>query len=167
MKNIEEKMKIRKTTISDVETLTKIIRNSYETVADQFGLDAANCPKHPSNCTDEWIEADFKRGVTYFILSSDGKEIGCAALEVANPEFCYLERLAVVPENRNMGFGKSLVDHIFQEAKKLGCKKMSIGIIAKQNELKDWYSKIGFKEGVTKSFDHLPFDVTFMECDVV
>ena len=159
-------MNIRRTTFSDVKTLTRIIRRSYQTVAVRFDLNGYNCPKHPSNCTDAWVTADFERGVKYFILESDGKEIGCAALEKADPELCYLERLAVIPESRNKGFGRSLVDYTFHEAKMLGCKRMSIGIIAKQHELKNWYSKIGFKEGMTKSFDHLPFEVTFMECDI-
>lgn len=160
-------MKIKQASILDVAPLTRIIRNSYQTVADKFGFNATNCPKHPSNCTDEWIKSDFERGVTYFFLEIDGKEIGCAALEKADQDLCYLERLAVTPESRNKGFGKSLVDHVFHEAKKLGCKRISIGIIAKQHELKNWYSEYGFKEGITKSFDHLPFDVTFMECNII
>ena len=157
-------MVIRQATIGDVEILAGIVRRSYQTVADKFGLTKNNCPKHPSNCTEGWIESDFERGVTYFILESDGKNIGCAALEKANAELCYLERLAVLPENRNKGFGKKLVVHVFHEAKLLGCKRVSIGIIAKEHELKNWYSKMGFKEGITKSFEHLPFKVTFMEC---
>ena len=159
-------MNIRQATISDADTLSQIIRDSYQTVADRFGLNSSNCPKHPSNCTSDWINSDFERGVTYFILVTDGKETGCVALEKADHELCYLERLAVIPEYRNKGFGKSLVDYMFNEAKMLGCKRISIGIISKQQELKNWYSKIGFKEGVTKSFDHLPFDVTFMEYDI-
>ena len=160
-------MEIRQAAVADINTLTKIIKQSYQTVADKFNLNSTNCPKHPSNCTDEWIDADLKRGVTYFILESDGEDIGCAALEKADNDLCYLERLAVNPENRNKGFGRMLVDHIFHEAKTVGCKKISIGIIAKQHELKNWYLKIGFKEGITKSFEHLPFDVTFMECDII
>lgn len=160
-------MRIKQATILDVETLTRIIRNSFQTVADRFGFNATNCPKHPSNCTDEWIKSDFERGITYFLLEIEGKEIGCAALEKADQDLCYLERLAVIPEYRNKGFGKSLADCVFREAKILGCKKVSIGIIAKQHELKNWYSKYGFKEGITKSFGHLPFDVTFMECDII
>lgn len=159
-------MKIRQAITSEASTLTKIIKTSYQTVADKFGLNSANCPKHPSNCTDEWINADLERGVIYFILESDGKDIGCAALEKADHELCYLERLAVIPENRKKGFGRMLVDHIFHEAGKLGCKKISIGIIAKQHELKNWYLNIGFKEGITKSFEHLPFEVMFMECSL-
>lgn len=160
-------MEIRKATTSDVNTLAKIIKNSYQTVADEFGLNRINCPKHPSNCTDEWINADLERGVTYFIFESDGKDVGCAALEKADSELCYLERLAVNPENRNRGFGRMLVDCIFHEAETLGCKNISIGIIAKQHKLKNWYLNIGFKEGITKSFEHLPFDVMFMECSLI
>ena len=84
-------MNIRRTTISDVEALAGIIRRSYQTVAIRFGLNNSNCPKHPSNCTSEWITADFERGVMYFMLESDGREIGCAALEKADPELYYLE----------------------------------------------------------------------------
>lgn len=160
-------MKTRQARISDIETLTRIIKNSYQTVADRFGLDKTNWPKHPSNCTTEWITSDFERGVFYFLLESDGENAGCAALEKADPELCYLERLAVIPENRNKGFGKMLVDYTFHEAKMLGCERISIGIIAKQHELKNWYSAIGFKEGITKSFEHLPFDVMFMECSLI
>ena len=159
-------MNIREATISDTETLSKIIRVSYQTVADRFGLNNSNCPKHPSNCTSDWINSDFERGVTYFLLVTDGEKTGCVALEKADHELCYLERLAVIPEYRNKGIGKCLVDYVFNEAKMLGCKRISIGIISKQQELKNWYSRIGFKEGVTTSFDHLPFDVTFMECDI-
>lgn len=156
-------MKIRETSTADINWLSEIVKTSYQTVADQLGLNASNCPKHPSNCTDEWINSDLERGVTYFLLESEDQKIGCAALEIANEEMCYLERLAILPEHRNNGYGKILVNHIFDKAKDHGCKKISIGIIAQQIDLKNWYSKFGFKEGITKSFDHLPFDVTFMD----
>lgn len=159
-------MNIRQATNNDIKILSSLVSNSYKTVADKFGLTIENCPKHPSNCADGWIRSDFERGVMYFILESSGKCVGCAALEKADFELCYLERLAVLPENRNQGFGKILVDHVFQNVKLLGCNRVSIGIISKQHELKDWYLKIGFKEGNTKTFEHLPFEVMFMECFV-
>lgn len=121
--------------------MSNIIRASFKTVAERFDLNKTNCPKHPSNCTDEWIKSDFQRGILYFLLELDEKNIGCAALEKASSELCYLKRLAVIPEKRNMGFGKMLIDHVFNQAELLGCKNVSIGIIAKQQELKSWYSK--------------------------
>ena len=156
-------IQIRNATENDINIISKTIRNSYKTVAEMFNLSADNCPKHPSNCTDEWIKGDFERGVKYYVLESEEGVIGCAALEKADLEVCYLERLAVLPERRNIGLGKVLIDHIFSEAKSIGSKRISIGIIAEQVELKNWYNRLGFIDGETKEFDHLPFQVLFME----
>jgi GNAT superfamily N-acetyltransferase len=84
------------------------------------------------------------------------------ALEKASPDRCYLERLAVLSHERRRGLGHALVDHAFHQARDMGVKKIGIGIIAKQTDLKKWYERIGFVEGETKRFDHLPFLVTFM-----
>jgi GNAT superfamily N-acetyltransferase len=153
---------IRETNSADISLLSRLIRQSYRDVADRFKLTPENCPKHPSNCTDEWIEKDFARGVSYFILEHRGAPSGCIAIESANPELCYLERLAVLPHARKKGFGNQMVEYVFRRAQGLGLRKISIGIIAEQTELKQWYQKIGFVEGETKAFSHLPFLVSFM-----
>lgn len=57
-----------------------------------------------------------------------------------------------------------LVDHVITLAKALGINQISIGIISQQTELRRWYRKIGFAEGESKQFKHLPFLVTFMVC---
>jgi N-acetylglutamate synthase-like GNAT family acetyltransferase len=88
--------------------------------------------------------------------------MGCVALEIPEPGLGYLERLAVLPAARHQGIGRRLVDHVFSQAKVSGVKKISIGIIAAQTDLKHWYQKVGFVEGATKEFEHLPFRVTFM-----
>lgn len=156
-------MNIRIANHDDIPLIASIIRESYQTVADRFQLNIKNCPKHPSNCTDKWISHDFNRGLNYYLLESEGNIMGCAAIEIASSELCYLERLAVLPPNRNKGFGDKLVSHVIGEAKCAGYKKVSIGIIAEQTDLKNWYQKFGFVEGDTKQFEHLPFQVTFME----
>jgi len=153
---------IREANSADVSLLCRLIRQSYQDVAKRFELTSTNCPKHPSNCFDEWIENDFARGVSYFILKHKATPAGCVAIESANADLCYLERLSVLPRERKKGFGGRLVEHVFGIAKKRGAKKISIGIIAEQSELKKWYQKFGFVEGETRGFNHLPFAVTFM-----
>lgn len=157
---------IREANSVDISLLSRLVRQSYRDVADRFKLTPANCPKHPSNCTDEWIENDFARGVNYFILEKKGIPAECVAIERANVDLCYLERLAVLPHERKKGLGSQLVEHIFRTAQGFGSKKISIGIIATQKELKHWYRKFGFIEGETKEFNHLPFRVTFMTIDL-
>ena len=157
---------IIKANSTDVSLVSGLIRESFGDVARRFGLTLENCPKHPSNCTDEWIENDFARGITYYILESNRKAVGCVALEKSNPDLCYLERLGVLQKARRNGFGRALVGHVISQATLCGAKQISIGIIGKDTELKRWYQRIGFVEGETKEFEHLPFLVTFMTYDV-
>ena len=153
---------IREVDSADISLLSELIRLSYRDVADRFKLTPANCPKHPSNYTDEWVENDFAKKVSYYILEHRGIPAGCVAIEKANADLCYLERLAVLPHARQKGLGSQLVKHVFHTVREFGSKNISIGIIARQTELKQWYQKFGFIEGETKEFSQLPFQVTFM-----
>ncbi|PKN69628.1 MAG: GNAT family N-acetyltransferase [Deltaproteobacteria bacterium HGW-Deltaproteobacteria-12] len=148
----------------DSEVLAMTIRKSFQNVAERFGLTAENAPRHSSNCTVEWIQKDMARGAIYFIIENEGSAAGCAALEQASSEVCYLERLAVLPEYRQRGFGKALVTHLLLQAELLGVHFVKIAIIAGHTELKTWYERIGFVEEESKEFSHLPFRVTFLSC---
>jgi len=154
--------KIRICTQDDALVLAEIVRKSFRDVAERFGLTQENAPRHPSNCTIDWIRNEMKRGVTYFAIENKNHTVGCVALERANTEVCYLERLAVLPDQRRRGFGKALVNHALSEAKLFRVHSVSIGIITEQTELKNWYKGLGFIEGESKKFPHLPFRVTFM-----
>jgi N-acetylglutamate synthase-like GNAT family acetyltransferase len=158
--------KIRSCTQDDIEVLAEIIRKSFKDVAKRFGLTPENAPRHPSNCQEEWIKKDIERSVKYFALEKEGLVCGCIAVEKANHDVCYLERLAVLPDQRKQGLGKALVEHVLSQAKLLNVQNVNIGIIAEHTELKNWYRKIGFAEGESKEFPHLPFRVTFMSFQV-
>ena len=153
---------IRKANSADVSLLSALIRKSFRDVAVRFRITPENCPKHPSNCTDDWITNDFARGVIYYLLERNGLPLGCVAIEKATTDLCYLERLSVVPKERRRGFGNQLINQVFNTARAWGVKLISIGVIAEQTDLKLWYQKIGFEEGETNEFSHLPFCVCFM-----
>lgn len=155
-------MKIRQADERDMDVLVTLIRRSFHDVAERFELTAENCPKNPAFYTMDRIKGDFKNGLQYFILETDSRPCGCVALEKAKPEVCYLMRLGVLPEYRNNGYGKALVDHIFEQAKKIGAERVEIAIIAKDVKRENWYMKLGFVEKGTKEFDHLPFTVAFL-----
>ena len=155
-------MLIRACTQKDIGILVETIRRSFQDVALRFGLNQENAPRHPSNCIADWIQKDMERGVNYFVMENENIVVGCVALEKANSDECYLERLAVLPDKRRRGFGNALVTHVLSQAKSLGAKRVNIGIIAEQNELKKWYKEIGFVEQESKEFPRLPLNVTFM-----
>jgi len=131
-------------------------------VAVRFGLTKENCATHPSFYTIDRMTSDFEKNIQYFILENEGVHGGCVAVERATPDTCYLERLCVLPEKRRNRYGTALVERVFAEARSLGAKSISTGIIAGHTELKSWYSDIGFTEKDTREFEHLPFHVTFM-----
>lgn len=158
--------KIRICTEENAEILAKTIRKSFQDVAERFGLTRGNAPRHPSNCTVDWIRKDMERGVAYFAIEDRNQVVGCVVLERVNSETCYLERLAVLPDQRRHGFGKALVEHVLSEAKRLGANYVSIGIIAEHTELKDWYKGLGFIEVESREFPDLSFGVTVMSYDI-
>lgn len=152
--------------LSDAEKLALIVRNSNKDVADKFDITFENNPKHPSFYTKEWVLKDFERGEEYFLYQENNEYLGCVAFEQPNTETAYLNRLSVLPMYRRNGIGEKLVTHIIEHSKEKNVKTISIGIITKHEQLKTWYSKLGFKEGDTKIFSHLPFDVTFMHYEL-
>lgn len=157
---------IKKATIDDREVLVTLIRDAFRDVAHRFSLTEINCPKHPSNCTSDWIESDISRGVQYFILYEGEIPIGCVGIEKPSSDVCYLERLSVLPEMRGRHYGIRLVQHVLDMAASKGTAKVNIGIIAEQTELKEWYIKLGFVETQIKKLPHLPFTVCLMEFEV-
>ena len=159
-------IKIKEANIQEAKLLSNIIRASNMDVAQKFNLTVENCPKHPSNCSVDWIEKDFDRGVKYYIFEHSGIAKGCIALERANADVCYIERLSVLREYRSNGYGKKLVIHAIDAAKDLGVKEISIGTIAEFTQLNEWYENIGFIKGEIKQFDHLPFRVLLMRYEI-
>jgi N-acetylglutamate synthase-like GNAT family acetyltransferase len=147
----------------DIDLLASIISRAYKDVAQQFSMTKENCPKHPSHCTSYWVQKDIERGVDYFLLISDGQAVGCAAIEYAEVDKAYLERLAVLPESRHKGYGRRLVNHVIHLSHPPEISKIGIGIIFEQKRLLAWYQTIGFELTGTKTFEHLPFTVGFME----
>lgn len=154
--------KIREGLPSDIEVLADIIRISFCDVAERFGLTPQNSPTHPSNCRPEWLLREMNRGVTFYVLESENQPVGCGALEQVNDEVCYLERLAVLPGQRQQGFGEALVKHVLLKARFLHVCRVQIGIISEHQELFEWYNKLGFEEVESKTFPQLVVRVTFM-----
>ena len=154
--------RIVEATRKDAPTIARLVAESNRDVARQFGLDAGNCPKHPSFCTPDWVRADFERGETYALLLEDDTAVACVAYESPSPQLAYLNRLSVLPAARRRGHGERLVAHVLARARADAKSSVSIGVIGEHLALQTWYRKLGFLDGQTKRFAHLPFSVTYM-----
>lgn len=155
-------MNIREATAHDAATVAALISASNRDVAARFGLTLENCPKHPSFCTTDWINADLARGERYFLAEEAAAPIACVAFELADADVAYLNRLSVLPMHRQCGIGARLVEHVITLARSKHRHHLSIGVIGEHTDLQRWYSKLGFVAGDTRRFAHLPFSVTYM-----
>lgn len=159
-------MKIVPGRVTDAAKIAFIISKANKDVAELFDLTSKNAPKHPSFYTPHWVLSDFNRGEQYFLYADDGVEKGCVAFEQPDTETAYLNRLSVLPRFRHNGIGSALVQHILDYADSKSILTVSIGIIAEHDVLKQWYLKLGFIEGDTRKFEHLPFNVQYMRYDL-
>jgi N-acetylglutamate synthase-like GNAT family acetyltransferase len=146
----------------DLENSVKVIRDSFKTVALEFGLNERNCPTHPSLITLDKL-SELEKKAKLFGLYSNSMQVGFVAIEKADDKVYYLDKLAVLPQYRHKGCGRKLVEFVSSYVKKHDGQKVSLGMIDESTVLKNWYQELGFEETGKKHFEHLPFTVCFME----
>ena len=152
--------------INDVDGMRRsvaVIRDSFSTVAAQFGLTEQNAPTHPSNLTFERLQMAKNKGLRLFGLFLADDQVGFVAIDASEAPVYHFERLAVLPDHRCHGHGEYLVQFACDYIKRNGGEKVAIGIIDEHTALKKWYERLGFRETGTRKFAHLPFTVGFME----
>ena len=108
----------------------RVVRNAFKTVALDFNLTRENSPTHPSFITIGRLREDRNRGLKFFGLFLEGRQIGLIAVERADATLYYIERLAVLPEYRHRGYGKKLMESAFDYIRANNGKKVSIAIIS-------------------------------------
>ncbi|MDD4124742.1 MAG: bifunctional GNAT family N-acetyltransferase/NUDIX hydrolase, partial [Eubacteriales bacterium] len=141
----------------------EVIHSSFATVAAEFKLTRENCPKHTSFIPQEYLTNQYNRGWTMFGLYENGALLGYASLSKESEGIYELHNLAVLPECRHKGYGKTLINYAKEKVREFGGHTIKIGIIEENTVLKNWYTSNGFTHTGTKKFDHLPFTAGYME----
>lgn len=157
---------IREITMPELTGSVDVIRRSFLTVANEFGLTKENSPTNGAFLEYDKLLDDYKRGIKMFGLFADDKQAGFVALEKKDSDLFCLEKLAVLPEYRHRGYGGMLTGHVKKIAAVQGGKEISIGIIHDNKRLLNWYESQGFEVTEIKRFEHLPFTVCFMKLDI-
>ncbi len=149
---------------AELEACAEVVRQSFATVARNFGLTLENCPTNGAFIKAERLYAERAKGNCMYALHAAGKLAGFFELEKLEEHLYAIERLSVLPEHRHNGYGTLLLAYAKQQASALGGEKISIAIIEENTVLKRWYMANGFVPTGTKVFAHLPFTVGFLEC---
>lgn len=152
-------------TESDLSGCVHVLSSSFKTIAEEFHLTENNAPTNPAFITYDRLKEFLKKDVTLYGYYIDKELIGCIAIEKSHTEdkTFFIERLAVIPEQRHKGYGTELIHFALNKIKERKGEKASIGIINAHTKLKNWYKKLGFKEVSVRTFSHLPFKVCFLK----
>ena len=151
---------------AELEKCVAVIRESFLTVAEEFNLTPENAPTNPAFINLGDLQKMREKGIIMFGVFHEDTQVGFVAVEKANDDTYYMEKLAVLPEFRHRGYGRMIMDHVFTFVRNNGCKRVWIGIINENTRLKQWYQNYGFREIELKRFAHLPFTVCLMSKEV-
>lgn len=160
------KKQIKALTGASLGKSLEIIRSAFRKVAGELGITVENAPMFPAFITLARLEEMRARGAAFWGLFINGAQVGVVALEKRENGEYFMERLAVLPEYWHVGLGRELVNFVIDYVRRLGVKKLHLGMVNEHTVLKEWYKSMGFKETSLKKFEHLPFSVCFMEMDI-
>ena len=159
---------IRKVVCEDIPKCVEVIKKSFQTVADEFGITQENAPRFTAFATTEerllWHFDGEHRPM--YVFCDNEMICGYYSLYIEGNGECELNNLAVLPEYRHKGIGKRLFNHAVKTAKEMGCNTLNIGIIEENAVLKKWYEKNGAVHIGTQKFDFFPFTCGYMKMSV-
>jgi len=101
----------------------------------------------------KWLDELKSGNRIIFVYVENGEYLGEGALVIdsdcsycmANKNECvYLSRMVVKPECRNRGIGQAILDHLFDYARGMGYKEISIGVDIVNIGARWLYEKNGF-----------------------
>lgn len=120
---------IKKVEKDNLSECVRVIRDSFITVANEFGFTVENAPRFTAFATTEdrlrWHLLGEHRPMYAFY--DNGAMVGYYSLLVQENNECELNNLSVLPSYRHKGIGKELLLHTFTVAQEMGCTKMNIG----------------------------------------
>lgn len=160
-----QKLRIRRVTdAAELPLCARVIRTSFATVADTFGLTRENCPGHTAFITEQQLQKRFAAGEQMYICLLSDQPAGFFALCPKADGRVELENLAVLPPYRHQGMGGAMLGFAAETAKeKLGTQQLMIGIMDENVPLRRWYEKHSFACTGRRRFAHLPFTVSFWQ----
>ena len=103
---------IREVKREDIPTCVNLIRSSFITVAEEYGITKENAPRFTAFAISDdrlYWHMD-KEHRPMFVAEEDGVLCGYCSLLIQENGECELNNLAVLPQYRHRGIGKQLLE---------------------------------------------------------
>jgi len=156
-------MHIKPLTVDHLPKYAEVIRQSFATVASDFGFTRENFPGHTSFITNERLASKIKDEYYPFGCFVGDKIVGFAALTDMGNGVYDLSDVSVLPDYRHLKYGKALLDYAKQMVAKREGSAIVLSIIEENEPIKTWYATNGFIHTGTSRYDHIPFVVGNMK----
>lgn len=149
----------------DIAECVNVIKESFITVANEFGFTVENAPSFTAFAmTEDKLKKQlFEEHRPMYAFYDQGAIVGYYSLLLQDNNECELNNLCVSPAYRHKGIGEELLTNAFKVAKELGCVKINVGIVEENKTLRKWYETFGFIHVGTQKFDFFPFTCGYME----
>ncbi|MCI8692189.1 MAG: GNAT family N-acetyltransferase [Lachnospiraceae bacterium] len=159
---------IRKICQADIPQCVMVMKESFGTVAAEFGITEENAPRFTASATNEerllWhLNVEHRPMYGYF---EAGKVVGYYSLLLLDNQECELNNLCVLPDYRHKKIGGRLLKNAFEKARSMNCTRMRIGIVEENQVLRKWYEAYGFLHTGTEKFDFFPFTCGYLVKDL-
>ena len=137
---------IKRVEEQDIAECVKVIKESFATVAKEFGFTVENAPRFTAFATteDRLKHQLLEENRPMYAFYDNENIVGYYSLLVQDNNECELNNLSVIPAYRHRGIGEELLKHAFKIAKELNCNKINIGIVEENNVLRKWYESFEF-----------------------
>ena len=155
---------------SEIAECVNVIRKSFQTVADEFGFTIENAPRFTAFATTEerlFYQLEYEHRLMVAYYDDEGKIFGYYSLQFLENNECELNNLCVLPEARHKKIGEALMEDAVARAKSNNCRKLKIGIVEENKDLRRWYEAHGFIHTNTEKFDFFPFTCGYMERELI
>ena len=132
--------------LNDSKIITEILNKSFLAFAQEYGFTKENASNHLAFINSDKVDFWLKNGLSMYGYKLENKFVGCAGYSYLEDYIYLIERVATLPEYRNLGIGKKLMEFNENEIKINGGKIAEIHVIDKNIPLREWYKKQGYVE---------------------
>jgi ribosomal protein S18 acetylase RimI-like enzyme len=132
--------------LNDSKIIANILNKAFLAFAREFNFTKENAPNHLAFINSDGVEAWLNNGLKMYGYKMKDRIIGCAGYSYYNDKLYVIERLAVLPEYRNLGVGKKMMKFIENRIKNIGGRIAEIHVTDKNTVLREWYKKQGYVE---------------------
>jgi ribosomal protein S18 acetylase RimI-like enzyme len=151
---------IQAETHEQIEEIRKLFRE-YE---NWLGIDLCfqDFEKELANLPGKYAKPDGR----LFLIYQENQSAGCIALRKIDARTCEMKRLYARDRFRGLGFGKMLIEKLFEEAQVIGYEKMRLDTLPdKMPSAVKLYKSYGFCE-IPPYYDNPHRETLFMELDL-